>query len=757
MLFDRVEIIYEKYFLPIKIKFSESRKPTFIEFLILSIFLEYHDDKKSLKKILEEDFNIKNQILFEKALRDLINFQILSFKEFTLSVGETNTNLPLNKFNIKDDIKKSFNTESFVISNNNKYYDIKYYYDPISNDCEIVKDLYWLKKLPKVKLGYKIMDTQLKKELFNKDFIIDVVKKFILNNEDIIGNNPKVLDVLSQEQQDLNNFKLIEKSIKKETIAFESSIELNVDGKFEVYVEDKNLKEFIDRRPELKNNIVKKVLQQYKNSLDNVFLIKDEKINHENFHKEIDLISNINVSSNWNLLLINDQHIVSHEDLFKNNELFKNMEFIIIYNSKRNSNELKLKNNKIIIYLSDSEDNFLKSTTFTYISSDNKIKSFLISNMQVDQLNINFPVTYLAKTKNLDINISFNKFFKEFQENFYKDLIYKDFDSAKLYYKVLERFGKVNAIKEILTTFITESIKNYESFNLFKKYIKDNNLQNLEKTFRELTPDAVAIGLNNINNNDKLNVLQNLNINSKTTILKILNKLEINLDIDKVYKINEFLLQKNIDAWELNVLNCVNIMIEYFRDNLRENNFIEDRFKDSECYVKHARLLNNYATMIKNLYKQNYAYVEDIYYDFIIDLMEVMNKYLPLNKDYIVYLSLFSDILKEFYKLMFDYQIEYFSQLDKNQIKYKVFYIAANYISRVEKEINVLLKIKEDNSPVELKLFLLKMNYKEDLKVQKYIEINQPKIEKALKIIFGTKPDYNQEFLSTIRNELGDN
>ncbi|WP_339021165.1 hypothetical protein [Spiroplasma endosymbiont of Atherix ibis] len=64
MIINEIEILYNKLYLDLKIKYSEIRKPTFMEFLILLIIIEYTNKNKSLSEILKNDFNILNQSLF---------------------------------------------------------------------------------------------------------------------------------------------------------------------------------------------------------------------------------------------------------------------------------------------------------------------------------------------------------------------------------------------------------------------------------------------------------------------------------------------------------------------------------------------------------------------------------------------------------------------------------------------------------------------------------------------------------------------
>ncbi|ASP28667.1 hypothetical protein SCORR_v1c08950 [Spiroplasma corruscae] len=755
MIFDRVEILYEKFFLAIKIKFSETRKPTFVEFLILSILLEYKDDRKTLKEILEVDFNIKNQILFEKALRDLISFQIIKFKELTLSVGESNISLSINNFIIKDDIRKSFNSESFVISNSNKLYDIKYFFDPITKEPELTKEINWVRKLPKVKLSYKLKQNLINKSFFSKEKIYETVISFIKNNNDVIGNNPNVLDILTMEQQDISSFGNIEKLIKKENIACESSVEFYTDGSFKIRVNNNDLEIMFNSDKELKYEFIKTILKQYNQSLDNVFMLNDIN-NKNNFYKEVDLLSNINVNSNWNLLLVNDQHILSHEDLLKNNDLFKNMEYIIFYNSKRNSNDVIRKNNKIFYYVGALNSDFLKETTFTYLSNEDKIKSFLVSKIYLDKLETSFPVTYLAKVKELNIHNVLENYFIELENIFYNNLISQDYLISELYFKLLDRFGLIDKAKNSIIKFISESNNLVDDFNSFKSYIKKSKNIELQRIVKDITPKALAICLSKHDDDKKLSLISKIDINSKTSILKIIESIEMKLDINLTYKLIDYLFTKGIDGWELNINDCLNILLNYFKNNLRENNFDENKYKNSESYISHSRTLNMIATMIKYLYKENFALAEDIYYEFIDNFYNILNNYLVINKKYIDYLEVFAEILKEFYKDMFNYQVSYFSTLDKNQIKYKIFYIAANYIGKLEKKLNDHLKTWDESTPVEIKFFLLKLKDKESLETQQLIINNESKLKKALKIIFGTKFDYKPSILSEIRKELGE-
>ncbi|AKU80223.1 hypothetical protein [Spiroplasma turonicum] len=750
MLFDKIEILYEKYFLPIKIKFSESRKPTFIEFLVLSIILDYKNTSETLKNILENEFEIKNQVLFEKALRDLINFQIIQFKELTLTIGETNTNIPIGSFVIKEEVKKTFNNDDFIISNNNKFYDIKYFYDPIQNDSKAIKDIDWLKKIPKAKLSYKIKNTFLNKEYFNKNLMIEKTLQFFNNNSDIIGLKPKILDIVTSEQQEIKDFNLLNKLIKKDQIAIETCLEINNDGDYKLLIENDSLQLYIEKNQELKKEFVKDILKQYKSSLENIFSVENNLPSSENFFYEVDLISNININSNWNLLLINDQHIYSQADFFKNKELTRNIEFVIFYNSKRNSNEVSFIDNKIIIYINNLNNDFLNSTTFTYISSDNKIKSFLISNFLLDGMNIKFPVTYLAKVRELNVINIFEMFLKEIKLALNKNLFSKNFSIVKLYLKVLERFGQINLIKDVFTIYIKETINEPNYFNELKLYLKNNNLQSLLKLFKDVSNEAIMDSLNDYDDDNKLNIIEKLNINSKTEILKLINALKWSEEIQTILRLNKYLEKKYIDGWLINIANSINVLLNYFYKDQRENLFDTSLFSNSSSYIEHTKLLNELATMNNYLYKKNFIIVEELYNKFITNFIKLLNTY-STNNDYLI---VYSKVLKEFYQTLYEYQSNIFSNMDTNEINYKVFYLAINYVSKLENKL-LVHNSNDKKLPIELFMFYLK-NITNNMELKNTISNNLEKIELALKLIFGVKNNYSAEDLNKLKDKLGD-
>ncbi|ARU92182.1 hypothetical protein SCLARK_001724 [Spiroplasma clarkii] len=241
MVFDKIEIIYEKYCLPIKIKYSETRKPTFMEFLILSIILEYPNKEKSIADVLDRDFKILKQELFQKAFNDLVNFKLIKLIQNYAGWDTLKIETSLNKILVDDELKARFEKKEYWISQSNKNFDAKWIYDPLTNQYEIVKDTDWDKKINNSKTSSKLSLSHLGSNYYTETFIDENTKKFIDNNQEIFGEKATVTAIEITSGVSVKDLSIAQKQTVKVNCAIEAWIELESTGEFKIKTDEKNL------------------------------------------------------------------------------------------------------------------------------------------------------------------------------------------------------------------------------------------------------------------------------------------------------------------------------------------------------------------------------------------------------------------------------------------------------------------------------------------------------------------------------------
>src|SRR5699024_9234211 len=120
----------------------ESRKPTYVEFILLKILISYGDKDQILQRVIEGELGIKNSSLFQRALTDLINFDIVKVKK-NISEQDFNAilNIKISELKVSTNIERKFVSGDFMMSNIIKYIELKYVYDPLTKKTEIIKKI----------------------------------------------------------------------------------------------------------------------------------------------------------------------------------------------------------------------------------------------------------------------------------------------------------------------------------------------------------------------------------------------------------------------------------------------------------------------------------------------------------------------------------------------------------------------------------------------------------------------------------------
>jgi hypothetical protein len=161
MILDKIEVSYPRAILKYKVKFVESRQPTYIEFILLQLIINYGDRDQKLIKILEGELGINNSSLFQRAMRDLLNFNIVQTSEDISEMDfDKLLNVQLSNLSVSKILSNSFREGNFMISNIEKYLELKFVFDPLTKQTRIFKSIDWEKK---------VIDSQCVYKLFNLD------------------------------------------------------------------------------------------------------------------------------------------------------------------------------------------------------------------------------------------------------------------------------------------------------------------------------------------------------------------------------------------------------------------------------------------------------------------------------------------------------------------------------------------------------------------------------------------------------------
>jgi hypothetical protein len=161
MILDKIEVSYPRAILKYKVKFVESRQPTYIEFILLQLIINYGDRDQKLIKILEGELGINNSSLFQRAMRDLLNFNIVQTSEDISEMDfDKLLNVQLSNLSVSKILSNSFREGNFMISNIEKYLELKFVFDPLTKQTRIFKSIDWEKKVIDSQCVYKLFQRE---------------------------------------------------------------------------------------------------------------------------------------------------------------------------------------------------------------------------------------------------------------------------------------------------------------------------------------------------------------------------------------------------------------------------------------------------------------------------------------------------------------------------------------------------------------------------------------------------------------------
>ncbi|WP_342258605.1 hypothetical protein [Spiroplasma endosymbiont of Dioctria linearis] len=755
MIFNKIEIQYEKFYIPLKIKYSEIRKPTFMEFLILLIIIEHPNKNKNINDILEEDFNIKNKILFERALRELINFKVIEIGQNKVGVGLLNMNTPINNFSIDLKLKEEFKKGTYTISQDNKFQDIKFYIDPVYKNKEIINEINWKKRVSDVKFTHKLSTTIDKKEFSNNEWLYNSCSEFIDQNPDIFGDNSFLRDVINEAQESINDISNFEKYIQNDTAAIEAWIELFDNGTYKIKTESNFFDDYLRFNPNMALDILKSILSKYDEKIKKLFMPELHIKNKNDFMSNPDLFSNLNIKTSYNLMLINDQFIKSDDEIIKSKELAKNIEIIIFYNSKRNTKTISVIDNKLIFYVGHIDNEILQNNSFVYLDSKNMSNSFLLANKSFESININIPVIYKYKnpTEHIDLANLFISSIDNALEKFEDSLINKKYDISMNIYLILERLGLEEKVSAILEEFLLKTVDFGQNYNAIKQYLAEKTDRKLSLILERVAKNLI-IKISNERTDDELfDILENYQFIDTKNILDIFDKINMQSTIENIYRINSYLEKNSIDGWKYNVRDSLGVLTKYFKTNNRAEMFVDNKY-NSDVWTQHAQTLNIIGKITKELYISNYKFVEENYKFLLDSIIELVGNSLDI-ENFDQYLLNLSDSLTDFYRYYYKYKSEQFLQKTEEIIDYKVKIMAGNYINKIENDINEFIDKKIYNMPIELKLIWVKNVLNKPKIVDKILKNNDNYYKKALNIIFGKERKYTQTDLLKYTNMFG--
>ncbi|AHI52521.1 hypothetical protein [Spiroplasma culicicola] len=754
MIFDKVEIQYDKVCLPIKIKYSETRKPTFMEFLILSIILEHPNTKSSLKTILNNEFKIVNTDLFERALKDLIAFKVIELNKTTAGWSTLGINLEIEKMQINPLLKEQFNRKEYVISQSDKNLDVKWFYDPIMNGFEMLREPDWDKRINGVKLSHKLELNSTGENFYTENNILTYAQKFIQQKPEYFGDNAVLSRIELNNEIGLEDLMLAKQLTTKVACANEVWIEIFDNDTFKVRTQNSFLENHFRNNINASSEIVKDVLNKYSEKIKDRFVPKRVFDVSNSFIKEPDIISNINVRTNWNLLLINGQDISSTNKILKSKDLISNVNIIVFYNSKSNNKTIEVIDGKIVAYVESSNDEVLKNNSLIYLDSENNLTAFAIVDKFISTVNENIPVIYAYKNRSqLNLEKVFEDNLERLLENYETELYKENLEASTIMFTFLKRIGLEKKLTSILKEYLYKDLDTAKLFYKLNNFLYNSNNHQASLFLEKCLAQVIVEVSKERNSEQVIELINKYNFKNTSILLKMINYLEIDDNIETIFKLNSILDERDIDGWKANIRNCLIQLLNYSKENMRSELLDTHKYK-SKTWNEHANVINKIGTITKNLYSENFEFVENKYGEMLSAVVDLIKSHNSL-KEYKQYLWNLSGCLTDFYSHYYEYKRNMMENSDSNLVEYKIQLIAGNFMVKIEDALDNLIDLKAQKLPIEIKVEWAKHVEDKRDEVNTILKKDDTILNEALNLIFGKRDNFTQETLLKYQKRFG--
>ncbi|AOG60103.1 hypothetical protein SHELI_v1c01480 [Spiroplasma helicoides] len=754
MIFDKIEIMYNKYSLPIKIKYSESRKPTFVEFLILSIIYDYPRKNLSLKQILNDDFKIYNIDLFERALKDLIAYKVIELNKTTAGWSTLGIDLEIEKIELNQKVKEQFINEEYIISQYDKTLDVKWVYDPIEDSFDIVKDVEWSRRVQGVKLTNKIKETSISQNFYIKDLIKKNVNEFIELKKEIFGDNAKFSNVTLANGIDLADHKIAQELTESLPCANEVSIELFDNDAFIINTENEKLKIFLKTQKDLAKNIVRDILKSYSDKIKDRFFAKKDFENKKNFLNEPDILSNLIVKSTWNLLLINGRDVLSPDKVLSNKSLINSCQIIVFYNSKSNNKTIEYLGDKIVVYVDSSREALLNDNTLIYIDSENKVNGFALVEKKLESVGATIPVVY-SYDQNPKLNLA-----KVFEDNlerllldYEEELKNENLDVSTMMFLFLKRVGLQQKLTDIIKKHLQKDFYAGNNYKKLTEYFASKENDEAYYFIENCLSEIIITMSKDIKDDQILHVLNLYNFKNQKNLFKVLENIHLDKEENMLFLISDILDKNNVDWWKNNTRNCLVTLLGYANKYMTRELFDINKYQ-SKTWALHAATLNMICTIKKKVFEKNFTSVEKHYKNMLNGVVDLMRSNVKINnqKDYLIKVA---ENLKDLYKDFYKYKSQELTELDSDLISYKVQVESANFISRLENKIDMLISPEAQKFPIEVKVEWAKHIENKIKEVDKIFKNDESILYEALNLVFGEKKEFDVRFLENYKKRFG--
>jgi hypothetical protein len=708
MILDKIEVSYPRAILKYRVKFAESRKPTYIEFILLQILISYADKEQTLKKILEGELGIGDTSLFKRAMRDLLNFNIVQTSvEVDEKSFEELLDVKLVDLNISDELKNSFRNKSYMISNIVKTLELKYVYDPLTKRTKIFQRVDWEKKQTDSQCVYKLFqreDIEYKMQVSDiKRDTIELMQK----EPELFGENCEIIDVELLDDTSLDEIsKEINIYYDYENISYRTLINFS-EKKYVIDSESTDLLKYFSENKRLESEFITFVFDTYNKKIGEV--IKGKKLDQTqtSLDDAVLLQDFPSKTKHFDFLFFNFNDLNSRSKFLERPKYIENSDIIFEYNINGDEVRIGFERKKILVATHKLKNlDVWKGATIVYANFQKNIEAYNVEQVYVPSLKEYVYVARALENFRNDLNVDLGQTFEEIREVFYTSLKFGDYDKVALCIGLLFKLDEKQIVEKIMNERIAVDLLYAREYTAIRKSLVKYNLSQELLFIEELVTEIILASKDKFTSEEFLKILPKYNISSKASLLHLTSKINFNFDFNELVSLNTFLEKQTIDGWKLNVNNSLvkflKHAIEADHKNIYNNNTV--------VITNHLDFVDKYKTFVAQL-NANTPYNEIVktfvsLYRAELNLLQSID---PEMQNKIEYVDLLGKLLNTPLKVYKNIITGYMAMSATSKVT-KLKQLALEYITSVDDKIVKLIRPNTISESFEINKTLLKLS-----------------------------------------------
>jgi hypothetical protein len=599
MILDKIEVSYPRAILKYKVKFVESRQPTYIEFILLQLIINYGDRDQKLIKILEGELGINNSSLFQRAMRDLLNFNIIQTSEDISEMDfDKLLNVQLSNLSVSKILSNSFREGNFMISNIEKYLELKFVFDPLTKQTRIFKSIDWEKKVIDSQCVYKLFQ----REDINYKMKVEDIKsetlKLMKSEPMLFGENCKLVDVELMDNTPIDEIKNeIDIYYEFENIGYRTLVNFN-EKKYVIDSESTDLIKYFNNDKILESEFITYVFDNYNKKIGEVMKGKIADAQNANLDSAVLMQDFPSKIKTFDFLFFNFNDLHSRSKFLERPKYIENSSIIFEYNINGDEVRIGYERKKILVATHRLKRlDYWKQCTIIYANFKKEMEAYNVEKVYVPSIKETIFVARTVDDFYSDLSEDLSETFSHIVDVFHTSLKFGDYDRVSLCIGLLFKLDEKQIVEKIMIERISADIAYAREYSAIKKSLSRYNLKEEIAFMENIVTNIFIENINKFDSNTFIKLLNKYNFVNRDNLLKLINKSNFDFAMDDLIAINTMLEKQAIDGWKINLNNSLTKYIKYLLENDDKNIFNNN----SITLTGHMTFVSKYKKFVGDL------------------------------------------------------------------------------------------------------------------------------------------------------------